>query len=75
MKPAHSNEASATMKETERRPSESVGGAERWIIVFVGQCVTADEQEEEEEEEPTRRITAREASPCMLHHYWCDWSP
>lgn len=74
MKPAHSNEASATMKETERRPSESVGGAERWIIVFVGQCVTADEQEEEEEE-PTRRITAREASPCMLHHYWCDWSP
>lgn len=35
MKPAHSNEASATMKETERRASEPAGGVKRggWLYL------------------------------------------
>lgn len=67
--------------EGDREESEraSWGGEERWILVFVGQCVTAaaaeEEVEEEEEKEEPTRIVIREASRFMLHHYWFYWSP
>lgn len=54
-----------------------MGGGERWIVVFVGQCVTAATAEEEEEEalESTSRLGTREASRSLLHRYWFYWSP
>lgn len=46
------------------------GGEERWIVVFVGQCVAAaagaEGEEEQKEEKPTKRTVTREASHRML---------
>lgn len=47
MKAAHSNQARSAMEETERAGVRGGGGEERWIVVFVGQCVTAAAAEEE----------------------------
>lgn len=72
MKPAHSFEASGTMKET--RDRARCRGDERWICVFVGQCVTAAAAEEEEEKEKATLKNSNERS-FMLHvsvlqHHW-----
>lgn len=77
MKAAHSNEARVAMKQTEEteRAGGCEGGEERWIVVFVGQCVTAAAAEEEKDKQEEEEEPRREASPCVFHHDWFHWSP